>query len=1260
MKTKITPLILSLCFWISFTYGQFTTDKPDLRNCGSAPNYYLDYFNCTSNNYTLDNVYLSISSSSGVPITTPCTPPNIQNVYLWLNYTSNSNSAIHQTRIFADILVKDQNGNLIQTLQINSYLGVVNPGSGLRLLNIPGFPSGFPWTCGYELSLSRILIVWKTNGNTADPELSSYTCNTFSKSQCELPNSLIVSAPLAVQFDYTYCTTGSTTTVNFDDDTNGGKKPYSYLWNFGDGTTSTQQSPSHTYPFPGGPYTVTLQVTDSSSPPQISTSTQTITLPDPIQITGLVNSSPCSSGNTGSIDLSVSGGTPPYTYSWSNGATSQDLSNLANGSYTVTVTDKFNCTATKTFIINGGDVTPPVVVAPSNKIIEGCSTNSIDENGNLAYSSSLITISESQFISAGGSINDTSSIASITYIDSVSGTCPIIVSRVYTIKDACNNTTQVTQTFTIQDTTAPAIAIQAANQTVECDGNGNTAALNAWLASNGGASATDACSNVTWTNNFSSVSDTCGATGSATVTFTATDNCGNSTSSTATFTIQDTTAPVIAIQAANQTVECDGNGNTTALNAWLASNGGASATDACSNVTWTNNFSSVSDTCGATGSATVTFTATDNCGNSSTSTATFTIQDTTAPVIAIQAANQTVECDGNGNTTALNAWLASNGGASATDACSNVTWTNNFSSVSDTCGATGSATVTFTATDNCGNSTSTTATFTIQDTTAPVIAIQAANQTVECDGNGNSTALNAWLASNGGASATDACSNVTWTNNFTSLSDTCGATGSATVTFTATDTCGNSTSSTATFTIQDTTAPVIAIQAANQTVECDGNGNSTALNAWLASNGGASATDACSNVTWTNNFTSLSDTCGATGSATVTFTATDNCGNSTSTTATFTIQDTTAPVIAIQAANQTVECDGNGNSTALNAWLASNGGASATDACSNVTWTNNFTSLSDTCGATGSATVTFTATDTCGNSTSTTATFTIQDTTAPVIAIQAANQTVECDGNGNSTALNAWLASNGGASATDACSNVTWTNNFTSLSDTCGATGSATVTFTATDTCGNSTSTTATFTIQDTTAPVIAIQAANQTVECDGNGNSTALNAWLASNGGASATDACSNVTWTNNFSSLSDTCGATGSATVTFTATDTCGNSSSSTATFTIQDTTAPVIAIQAANQTVECDGNGNSTALNAWLASNGGASASDACSSVTWTNNFNSLSDTCGATGSATVTFTATDNCGNSASSTATFTIQDTTAPVICDSSGKSNCGM
>ena len=93
----------------------------------------------------------------------------------------------------------------------------------------------------------------------------------------------------------------------------------------------------------------------------------------------------------------------------------------------------------------------------------------------------------------------------------------------------------------------------------------------------------------------------------------------------------DTTAPTIDTDAADLTVECDGTGNTTELNDWLNSIGGASAADNCSSVTWTNDFSELSDECGNTGSATVTFTATDECGNTATTSATFTIVDTVAP-----------------------------------------------------------------------------------------------------------------------------------------------------------------------------------------------------------------------------------------------------------------------------------------------------------------------------------------------------------------------------------------------------------------------------------------------------------------------------------------------------------------------------------------------------------------------------------------------------------------------------------------------------
>ena len=54
------------------------------------------------------------------------------------------------------------------------------------------------------------------------------------------------------------------------------------------------------------------------------------------------------SDTSGAIYLTVLNGTQPYTYAWSNGDTIEDLTDLLNGDYTVTVTDASNCTSTVT------------------------------------------------------------------------------------------------------------------------------------------------------------------------------------------------------------------------------------------------------------------------------------------------------------------------------------------------------------------------------------------------------------------------------------------------------------------------------------------------------------------------------------------------------------------------------------------------------------------------------------------------------------------------------------------------------------------------------------------------------------------------------------------------------------------------------------------------------------------------------------------------------------------------------------------------
>src|SRR5690606_2504211 len=70
-----------------------------------------------------------------------------------------------------------------------------------------------------------------------------------------------------------------------------------------------------------------------------------------IVITPTVSNPGCA-GGTGDIDISVTGGTAPYTYAWSNGANTEDQTGLAGGTYTVTVTDATGCSASLDITIN--------------------------------------------------------------------------------------------------------------------------------------------------------------------------------------------------------------------------------------------------------------------------------------------------------------------------------------------------------------------------------------------------------------------------------------------------------------------------------------------------------------------------------------------------------------------------------------------------------------------------------------------------------------------------------------------------------------------------------------------------------------------------------------------------------------------------------------------------------------------------------------------------------------------------------------------
>lgn len=355
----------------------------------------------------------------------------------------------------------------------------------------------------------------------------------------------------------------------------------------------------------------------------------------------------------------------------------------------------------------------------------------------------------------------------------------------------------------------------------------------------------------------------------------------------------------------------------------------------------------------------------------------------------------------------------------------------------------------------------------------------------------------------------------------------------------------------------------------------------------------------------------------------------------------FTIVPNTSPPSLDAPANDLIINCGPAQQSSIQYWLDNHGGAVATQYCDNFIWLHDYNGLSNDCGNTGSALITFTAEDDCG-STSTVATLTISDVSPPVFTILPSDMEVECDGQGNVAQRNAWLNNHGGAAAMDSCGNVTWSNNFSGLSMNCGMTGQAVVQFKATDDCGNSSLASATFRIKDRVAPLITLPARDTILEC-GSENQNAIQSWLNQHAFAQATDLCGGVSWTNNFSSLSDYCGQTGNAVVFFTATDACGNSSLTSATISIEDHTAPQVDTMAQDLILQCGSNDLQLDLQNWLDDHGGARASDLCGSVNWTNVVLSPLDTCFADSSL-IAFTVLDECGNTANTQAWLILSDT----------------
>ena len=197
-------------------------------------------------------------------------------------------------------------------------------------------PYDFNWSNGIYL------LAYDTEDLTSIPA-ETYALLVVDNHGCSITDTFVITQPTALNNTLTginiLCHSDSTGSINLT--TFGATPPYSYVWS--NGITSEDQSS-----IPAGTYQVTI--TDANG--CLKSDSIVLTEPQfPITYSFTTADVTCRDGSNGSIDLTVAGGTPLYTYTWSNASSNALNDSLTAGVYSFLVTDANGCTATDSMTI---------------------------------------------------------------------------------------------------------------------------------------------------------------------------------------------------------------------------------------------------------------------------------------------------------------------------------------------------------------------------------------------------------------------------------------------------------------------------------------------------------------------------------------------------------------------------------------------------------------------------------------------------------------------------------------------------------------------------------------------------------------------------------------------------------------------------------------------------------------------------------------------------------------------------------------------
>jgi hypothetical protein len=220
-------------------------------------------------------------------------------------------------------------------------------------------------TVAVDSAVGNVTYAWSNGGNT--PTISNLVAASYSvtvtDSKIPTPQTVVVNvtieeplSPFTVSIARTNITCHGLNNGILDANPSGGTLPFNYSW-----TKEAQPYNGNNETLTGlseGAYAVT--VTDANN--CLATATNTIVNPDVITFSGTVKDVTCEVGKyDGGITLSnLQGGTGAYSFLWSNGLTTQNVSLLAAGDYSVTVSDANYCQTTNNYVI---DYEAPIVIS---------------------------------------------------------------------------------------------------------------------------------------------------------------------------------------------------------------------------------------------------------------------------------------------------------------------------------------------------------------------------------------------------------------------------------------------------------------------------------------------------------------------------------------------------------------------------------------------------------------------------------------------------------------------------------------------------------------------------------------------------------------------------------------------------------------------------------------------------------------------------------------------------------------------------------